>query len=377
MATKRRGNGEGSIFRRSDGRWVAKVANGYDASGKRRRKTVYGKTKREVQDKLTELQQRQKLGALAESKGVSIAQYLERWLEDSVRGSVRPSTHERYDVLIRNQINPHIGGVRLDRLTAPDVQAFYNDLEKAGVSPRLRQMTHNILRPALRQACRWGLIPHNVCDLVTPPKVQQGEIRFWSKEQSTEFLKDAKKDRLYALYALYVLAIATGMRQGELLGLQWVDIDLKTGTLAVRRTLIRLKGRNIIGEPKTAKSKRQIKLPSFAVDALRQHKADMLTEGNSGSPWTFCTPTGILYNRSNFVRDSFHPLLGKSDLPGIRFHDLRHTAATLLLTGGVHPKVVQERLGHSKIAHTLDIYSHVTPSMQEQAADKLDEMFDD
>ena len=167
----------------------------------------------------------------------------------------------------------------------------------------------------------------------------------------------------------------TGMRQGELFALQWDDIDLDAATLSVRRTAVRLGGAVSIGEPKTARSKRLINLPEIAVEALRDRRKDMLAEGNADSPWVFCAPEGGILQASNVLQRSYYPLLVSAKLPRIRFHDLRHTAATLLLATKVHPKVVQERLGHAKIATTLDTYSHVLPSMQEDATDHLDRMF--
>jgi integrase len=171
------------------------------------------------------------------------------------------------------------------------------------------------------------------------------------------------------------LAVGSGMRLGELFGLQWPDVDLKAGAVTVRHTLIELNGTHTLSEPKTAKSRRRIELPDTVVGALLDHRRKMLAEGHAGVAWVFCNQHGGPLRRSHFHRQDFKPLLKAAGLPDIRFHDLRHTSATLLLSQGVHPKVVQERLGHSQIGVTMDIYSHVMPGMGREAADKLNSVF--
>jgi integrase len=186
-------------------------------------------------------------------------------------------------------------------------------------------------------------------------------------------LTAARGDRFYALY---VLALTTGMRQGELLALQWRDVDLDAATIAVQRSLSEVNGELHHNEPKTASGRRSITLPTMAVQALRSHRAAMLAEGHSAADRpVFCDTIGGWMRKQNLVRRSFRPLLIAANLPTIRFHDLRHTAATMLLEAKEHAKVVQERLGHSTISITLDTYSHVSPSMQRGAADKLDAIF--
>jgi integrase len=366
--TKRRGNGEGSIFQRADGRWVATIAVGYDHAGKRRRKTVYGHTKREVQDELNRLQQRKSTGALTATSKVTVAQYLDRWLQDVARLTVRNSTFRRYSELLKLHVKPRIGGVRLHRLTAGDVQAIYSEMEGAGLSPRTRQFVHTVLRKALDNAVRWGLVIRNVCAQVTPPRVPKATMQVLTPSQASAFLKAAEGDRLYAMY---VLALAVGMRQGELMGLQWPDVDLDAGWLSIAHTLA---DDGTLGEPKTTKSRRRIELPAIAVEALWSHKRQSLAEGIAGSPFVFCDSQGGPLRRQNVQRRSFRSILKAAELPTIRFHDLRHTAATLMLTDGIHPKVVQEVLGHATIAITLDTYSHVLPSMQRDAADRMNRM---
>lgn len=371
MARTRRGSGEGSIFQRSDGIWTATLNIGYDSQGKRKRRTVYGKTKAEVRDKLIKLQSDAQNGLLVDPNRKTIGQFLEAWLEGVARPSIRPSTYVRYERIIRLYINPYLGGVTLTKLTPPQVQSAYATMERDGLSSSKRESAHTILRMALDQALKWGLVARNVCTAVQKPRVKKKAFQVLSPEEAQRFLEAAEEDRLYALY---VLAVTTGLRQGEMLALRWQDVDLKAGTVSVRHTLVDLNGKLELGEPKTAKGKRSVVLPAMATQALRDHRKTMLAEGNYGE-WVFCDTTGGLMRKSNFVRRSFKPILKKAKVPEVRFHDLRHTAATMLLSEGVHPKVVQEILGHSQISVTLDTYSHVLPSMQVEAAAKVDNLF--
>jgi integrase len=219
-------------------------------------------------------------------------------------------------------------------------------------------------------------VARNVADLVDPPRPQRKEMAALTAEQVRAFLDVAANDRFFALYCL---AVGTGMRQAEMLGLTWSAVDLDRGVLAVQQQLVRVRGVGLtFSEPKTSKARRSITLPAFAVEALKWHRKAQLAEHLAMGPkWTdlhlvFANEIGKPLERSNLVRRSFEPLLARAGLPRIRFHDLRHTAATLLLSQGTHPKVVQERLGHATIAMTLDVYSHVVPSMQRDAATQLD-----
>lgn len=380
--SKRRGNGEGSIFQRADGRWVAKLAIGYDRAGKRLRKTIYGHTKKDVQDELTKLQHRKSTGALTATSKVTVSQYLDRWLNDVVRLTVRPSTHRRYAELIATHVTPCIGGVRLHRLTSGDLQGIYSTMEQGGSSPRTRQFVHDVIRNALTNAVGWGLVQVNVCDQLTRPKVPKVKMKVLDARQAAILLNVAKSDRLSAMYTL---AVTVGMRQGELFGLQWEDVDLEAGRLSVRHTLT---DNGTLAQPKTPKSRRLIELPALAVDALWTHKAAMLAEGNARSPYVFCDTNGGPLRTQNVLRRSFRPILKAAEaalvdatrddtakFPAIRFHDLRHTAATLALQEGVHAKVVSEMLGHATVAFTLDTYAHVLPSMGKAAAAAMNRLF--
>jgi integrase len=348
---------------------------------------VYGQTKKEAQEELRKVQNQADLGTLPSTEKWRLADYLRHWLDKVVRPTIRKNTQASYDGVIRNHISKHIGGVLLARLTPVHVQGLYSSMEKERTSPRTRQLAHAVLRSSLDQAVRWNLVVRNVCDAVDAPRVPKKELRVYGPEEVRELLKTAEEHRLEALF---VLAVSTGLRQGELFGLQWGDIDLETGTIFVQRQLEEVNGHLALTEPKSAKGRRRIDLPGMAVDALWTHKARMLAEGHLDGQ-VFCDSEGGFLRKSNFIRKVFKPLIRKTNdrlrreaektgrepkvLPDIRFHDLRHTSATLLLSQGVHPKIVQERLGHSQISLTLDTYSHVLPGLQKEAATKLDGLF--
>lgn len=370
--TKRRGRNEGSIyFLAGKNCWCAQLTTGYDEVGLRKRRFVYGQTKSAVQKKLIELQTSAASGSLSDPKRMRVVEYLKHWLEDVSRPTIRPSTHIRYRFLIDKHITPHIGGIQLLALKPAHIQNLYRKLEDLGASPRTREFCHAVMRKALDQAMKFGYLQHNVCDMVQRPRVPKKIMRCWSQDEAEKFLQTAENRRYYALY---VLALTTGLRQGELFGLRWEDVDLAAGSLSVVRTIYHIGTTLITSEPKTNKGRRKVELPGFAVKALRLHREKMLSEGNH-QDWVFCMANGEPIKKNSFRNSSFLPILNASGLPKIRFHDLRHTAATLLLAQGVHPKVVQERLGHSQISITLDTYSHVLPSMQKEAAATIDRMF--
>ena len=250
------------------------------------------------------------------------------------------------------------------------IEQLYSDLRRDGVSPSGIQKAGTLLQTALRHAVRLKLINHNPSLDVRKPRVTKPEMRVLTAEQVAVFLKAAESDRLYAMY---VLAIRTGMRQGELFGLKWADIDFDGRSVFVQRTLEEINGRLRLKETKSVKGRRRIELSQTAVAALMAHRKRMLAEGNIGAP-VFCDVAGGHLRRPNVHRRSFYPILDRAQLPRLRFHDQRHTSATLLLLAGVNPKIVQERLGHASIEITLNCYSHVLPSMQREAVDKLDRL---
>lgn len=376
----RRGHGEGSIYLRGDGRWAASISL---EGGKR--KTFYGKTRKEVQEQLKTALHQQQQSILATGPQQKVEQFLIHWLENVHKQSIRSRTYERYEEIVRLHLVPGIGRHQLQKLSPQHLQSFYTNKLEEGLSTTTVISFHNVLHKALETAVRWNLISRNVCDLVSPPRRKRFEIQPLSVEQVQQLLAASREHRQEALF---ILALATGMRRGELLGLKWQDINFQTDTLQVRRILTRVptKVKNPQGatyveaEPKTEKGRRSILLPPFVVEALKQHRARQLEARlKAGAAWqehdyVFCTSVGTHLHPTRDVLNQLKVLLAKAGLPAIRFHDLRHSSATMLLSMSVHPKIVQEILGHSQISMTLDTYSHVLPTMQKEAMSKLNEL---
>jgi integrase len=371
---KKRGNGEGSISRRKNGGWMAQYSV-YTAQG-RKRKTLYGRTRQEVATKLAMALSDRESGLVFDDEGLTVGKYLDKWIDSSMRGSVRQSTLVRYEQIVRLHIKPTLGRVALKNLTPAHIQGLYRDRLDSGLSPATVQKIHVVLHKALDQAASWSLVPRNPTESVKAPRPAPEEIRPLNREQTKAFLEAARGERFEALY---VLAVSTGLRQGELLGLKWGDVDLENGLIRVRRTLTRNKGRLLLDEPKTKRSRRTVRLTETAVQALKGHLAQQIEQMErlgdlyEDQDLIFATQRGTLTNPTNLRRRSFAPLLEKAALPSIRFHDLRHTCATLLLSSNVNPKIVSEMLGHATIAITLDTYSHVLPTMQDSAARALED----
>lgn len=370
---KQRGHGEGSIFQRKDGRWVAQITL---EDG--RHKLLYGKTRKEVHEKLQKALYEQKQGTLLIGPQQTIKQYLEHWLEDVHKSTVRISTYVRYRNLLDLHILPGLGSIQLQKLTPQQVQTLYARKLKEGLSARSVRLLHAVLHKAFDTAVRTNLVTRNVCNVVTPPRLTKYEIQPLSEEQARMLLEVARGHRLEALLTL---AITTGMRRGELLALRWQDLNFDHKSLQILRALNRLVGYGFVEtEPKTSKSRRKIILPDLVIDLLKQHRAHQLEERlMAGVRWhdqdlVFCNTHGG-FLQADRLREMLQRLLKEAGLPYIRFHDLRHSAATILLSMGVHAKVVQELLGHSAISMTMDTYSHVLPSMHQEAMEKMDEMF--
>ena len=278
---------------------------------------------------------------------------------------------------MRQHIVPALGRLKLKNLSPAHVQGFYRSKLDAGLKPSTVRYIHAVLHRALKQAVRWGLVPRNVTEAVNIPRLVREEVNALSPEEARRFLAAAQRDRLKALY---VLAIHCGPRRGELLGLRWSDVDLDAGTLRINRQLQRMRDRSglVFSEPKNQKARRTIRLTNASLEALKRHRKRQAEEKlRMGTLYQdqdliFATTVGTPLEPSNIDTRSFKPLLAKAGLRSIRFHDLRHTCATLMLSQGVNPKIAQERLGHSTIAQTMDTYSHVLPGMQDHAATALE-----
>jgi integrase len=267
-------------------------------------------------------------------------------------------------------IKPSLGGVKLSKLTDFHIEQFYAGLEKAGVGSTTRKMCSMILGKALRRAVKLKLISASPATDVSKPRREQKEIQFLDDAQIRAFLQAARSHRLSALFTL---AVATGARQGELLGLRWSDVDFDKGTISIARTLTQVGGEYALKETKSKASRRTITLPAFAVQALREHQALMLREGNISNP-VFCSRPGNFIGRVWLLR-MLRPILRKASLPEITFHALRHTHATSLLASGHSIKAVAARLGHSDVKVTLSVYAHVLSTDDAKLAARLDQMF--
>ena len=371
---RKRANGEGSVYRRkSDGRWVGSLSLP-DGT----RKVFYGKKQSEVIAKLDEAANDLRRGMLAVGSNTTLQEYLENWLENVHKPTIRLSTYLNYRKLLKNYLVPGIGKVKIHRLTPQQVQGFYSQKMSEGLAPKTVNNIHGVLHKALDNAVKWNILPRNVCDAVTPPRIPRKEKNVLTKQQAHTLLEEVRTHRLEALLTL---AITTGMREGELLALHWQDMNFEDCSLQVKRAVSYLKGYGYVeSEPKTAKGRRMIKLPVFVVDILVRHKAQQEEQRREvGSTWidkdlVFTNAQGYYYSSST-LRKVFRRFLVSIGLPHMRFHDLRHSAATILLAMKVHPKVVQEILGHSQIAMTLDVYSHALPSMQEDVTRQWDSEF--
>ncbi len=369
------------ITKRKDGRYMARYTV-HTPNGPKR-KTIYGRNYGEVEQKLAVARGDAAKGLVFDAENLTVGEYLTRWLADSVVGTVRPTTFERYEQIVRAHLKPSLGRVKLKTLSPAHVRGLYR--EKLGgaegspaLSPRTVRYVHVTLHKALKQAVMDGLIPRNPTEAVKPPQITREEMRPLSAEQ-VKTLFEAARTEGDRLEGLYVLALTTGLRQGELLGLRWEDVDLEAGTLRVQRTLTTAKGGPVLAAPKTKGSRRTVRLSRTASEAVRGHLERQLGEINrAGALWRengliFASETGEPLSRQHVTAHRFKPLLKRTGLPEIRSHDLRHTCATLLLSENVNPKVVSEMLGHASIAITLDTYSHVLPTMQESAAKAMEE----
>jgi integrase len=371
--SKKRGNGEGSIGKRKDGRWMARYTV-HTAQGPKR-KHIYGRTRQEVAEKLSKAVSDRVGGLVFDGDHETLEAYLQRWIDEVLRGTVKQSTLENYAYIARLHIIPELGRVRLKALKSRDVRRLYREKLEAGLSPRTVQIIHTVLRKALQQAVRDDVLPRNVCDAVTAPRQTKKEMQPLTPEQAKRLLENVHEDRLSALY---ILAVTAGLREGELLGLRWEDVDLERKLLQVRRQLTRTRDGLSFTAPKRGKA-RVVRLTDLAIAALKAHREAQNEErAKAGSLWeetslVFTSTIGTPVDVGNLTYRSFRPLLKSADLPRIRFHDLRHTCATLLLSKGTHPKIVQEMLGHANISITMDTYSHVLPDMQEKAVSAMDD----
>jgi integrase len=361
--TKKRANGEGSVYKTTDGRVIG---TWLDANGKTRYMTSKTMTKREMNAAVRKKLQERDEGLVHDSEGLTVEKYMDRWLK-SIRGNVRPGTFKPYEAIVRLHVKPTLGTVKLDKLNTMQLEKLYRQKLDAGLSARRVRYIHVTVRKALKDAVRLQLLPRNVADAAIPPRAVKTEIEPLTQDQMRSLLDAAKGDKLEALY---VLAITTGMRQGELIGLQWKDVDLDGGTLRVNRSVYE----RVVSSPKTNAGRRTIRLSKLAESALKQHRVDAATRSERLSEWVFPNANGTPIGHQNLHNRSWKPLLRRAGLPhSVRFHDLRHSCISLLLSRGIPVKVVSEMAGHADISVTLSVYGHVLPDMQWTAANGMDE----
>jgi integrase len=371
----KRGSNEGSIYRRADGRWTASIDLGY-SGGRRRRKAFYGATRRDVADKLTAALRARQQGLPILGERQTTGAFLESWLRDTAAHKVRPKTLMRYEGIVRLYLVPALGRIPLAKLSPSHVQKMLNDALAAGASPQSVCHHRAVLRTALNIALRWGMVSRNAAGLAEPPRIPEREIRGLSTGDAKALLAAVEADRLAALFTV---ALAVGLRQGEALGLRWSDIDLERGTLTVQRALQRVGQEWLLLEPKTTRSRRTVMLPRPVVASLREHRGRQLQERlRAGAAWegekwgelVFCDEIGGPLSGFRVSR-RFRKLLALAGLPPMRYHELRHGAASLMAAQGVPARVAMEVLGHAQISTTLNIYTHVAPEVQRDAADRM------
>jgi integrase len=360
MAKKERsrGRGEGSIQRRPDGSWRATISLGASPDGKRRRKDIYGKTKQEVQKKLRNAQTANDAGKLPTPNKTTVEEYLKFWIENISKAAT--STKDRYQQDIRTKINPLIGKVRLQQLTGLHIDSVISTATGSGSSPSSQQKIFAVLHKSFNDAVKRDLIGFNPCSKSDKPRLTKAKRTVWTAEQSQAFLKHVEGHRWFALFTL---AMFTGMRQGESLSLYWSDIDWTKNEIQVSRTLTDNKGKAVIGEvPKTDSGNRSIIVPLYVMDALDKHRGRMMMDGHptSGDNLVFVNHAGKIINRNNLVSRTFKPLCEKAKVPVLVWHEMRHTTATLLLESGIPINNVSELLGHASSVVTSKIYAHAT-----------------
>jgi integrase len=340
--------------------------------GEKRKWLKVGPNKKEAERVLVQEVARLHGGQYRELKKITFAEFAKKWMSDYAKGTVKASTYESYDSVLRIHLLPFFGTIELSRITLEDVQRYVSTKQREGrVQPKTINNTLVPLKEMFTHAVRWGYLRENPAHYVEKPRVPHREMDFLTKEEIHRLLSAVSQDR----YPFFLTAISTGMRLGELLAMKWSHIDWNRGVYFVKESLY--KGRFV--EPKSATSKRSINLPRTLLEVLRTHKARQserrlqIGEKYLDNDLMFCTAVGTPLDRGNVVKREFWPLLKKVGLRRIRFHDLRHTFATLLIDQGESPKYIQAQLGHASIQVTMDRYGHLLPDVHQQAAQRLDE----
>ncbi len=368
----------GTIRQRSKGSWQLIFDAPREADGKRRqaRQTIHG-TKKEAEAKLRELLTAMERGDYVAPTSETMGAFLRHWLDNYAATHVSPRTYRDYDGIVRRYLQPALGGLPLARVKPQHVQGLHATLLGRGLSPRTVLHTHRVLSEALSHAVKWQLVARNVCDAVDAPRPERKEMAALDAHGVARLLAASEATPYRDLFSV---AIYTGLRRSELLGLRWTDVDLDRGRLSVVAGLHRLTGKGLVLLPtKTARSRRSVSVGAEALDTLRHVRMQQLENRLAAGPaWH---DTGFVFTKGDGspidpekVTHAFARVARGAGLTGVRFHDLRHTHASLMLQAGVHPKVVSERLGHASVTITLDTYSHVLPGLQEDATARFSEV---
>lgn len=370
-----------SLEKKGKDKWLVRVYCGRDENGKVKHfnEMFYGSKK---QARAFEAVKKAELrsGVVLEHSNATVNEYLDKWLKISAKPRLKERTFEDYTDYLHRYVRPKIGKIKLSKLKPLDIQAIYTEMLGKGLSPRTVRYAHAILSSSLKQAVKWQIITSNPATMVDLPRNHRKELKVLSPAEAKLFLETAREDKWSVIFSL---ALTTGMRPEEYLGLKWKNIDLDKATATIERVLVwrRRGGGWSLQEPKTAKSRRTIPLPASVNSELKQHRRKQLEErlklgsAYQNHDFVFATEIGTPILSSNLMRRHFKPILKRAGLSEkIRLYDLRHSCATLLLAEGENPKVVAERLGHATVVLTLDTYSHVLPSMQKSATDKLENL---
>ena len=378
----------GHIIKRYKNSYTIVLTLGRDPStGKPKQQWVSVKgTKKEAERRLSDLLHQLDTGTFMKPGKTTLGEFLERWLKDYAWPNLAPRTAEGYETIVRRHLIPHLGNISITHLKPEHLQKYYSEMlssgrcgSSCGLSAQTVRHHHTALHKALQTAVEWGLLSRNIADAISAPRAERPEMQTWGEEEVTRFLEAAKPT---PYYAIFYTALFTGMRRSELLALRWQDVNFMLSQVYVSRSLHQLRdGKFIFRSPKTAKGRRMVALPPSAILVLSAHYEKQKLERAllGGKPLTaddlvFSTLEGKPL-RPNTVTRAWTIIAARAGLRVIRLHDARHTHASLMLKQGIHPKIVQERLGHSTIAITLDTYSHVSPGLQEAAAKRFDEVF--
>jgi len=369
----------GHVYKRSSNSWTVKVPLGKDPVTGRHHsqyETVKG-NKKAAEQRLSEMLHEIDTGTFMKPGKTSVADFLKQWPTDYAKPNVSRRTFERYSGIVDKYFIPEFGSITLTQLKPGHLQRFYSTLTENGLSAATVHYCHSVIHKALKTALKWGLVNRNAADGVDVPRIRKTEMQIWDESEVTQFIEATKDSQYYALFHAFLF---TGMRRSEALALRWQDVDFIFSQLYISRTLHHLKdGSYVFSQPKSARSRRTIALSPDAIQVLRDHREDQeklreaLGQSLTDEALVFCNEEGKPW-RPNTITRAWQTLAKRAGVKVIRLHDARHTHASLMLKAGIHPKVVQERLGHASIQMTLDTYSHVSPGIQQAAAASFDKL---